>query len=115
MKPHFSDTRQAGELLFVSGQLAFDEDLELVPGDVAAQTSRCLHNMERILQGHGLGLNDVVKTTVWLQRREDFAAFNLAYAAAFPIEPPTRSTVVAQLVVPGALVEIECVAHLAAR
>lgn len=109
--PHFSPARQAGDLVYVSGQMAFAHGYTLVPGDVAEQTRQCLRNVEAALAPAGLSLDHVVKTTVWLARCEDFAAFNAAYAGVLGARtPPSRSTVRADLMVPGALVEIEAVA-----
>jgi len=110
-QPHFSMFRRAGELVFVSGQMAFGAGFSIVGDDVAAQTRTCLENIARQLSAAGLTARDIVKTTVWLARVEDFAAFDAAYGAFFgDIALPARSTVRADLMVPGALVEIEAVA-----
>ncbi|MBU4612253.1 RidA family protein [Achromobacter sp. GG226] len=110
--PHFSRTRDAGDLVFVSGQLPFDANQTVIEGDVAEQTRQCLRNIEASLEATGLTLAHVVKTTVWLARIEDFLPFNAAYGAAFQgATLPARSTVRADLMVPGALVEIEAIAH----
>jgi 2-iminobutanoate/2-iminopropanoate deaminase len=108
--PHYSLTRQAGDLVFVSGRLPFGEGRDIVGDDITAQTRQCLHNLAQVLAGEGLDLGDVVKTTVWITRSEDFEAFNAAYAEHFPTDPPARSTVCAELAVPGALIEIEAIA-----
>ncbi len=100
----------------MSGQLPFGPDMSIKGEDVAAQTHVCVDNIAQLLAEHGLDLSDVTKTTIWLKRVEDFAAFNHAYAAAFPGPYlPTRSTVRADLMVPGALVEIEALATLRDR
>lgn len=114
--PALSPAIAAGDLLFLSGQLAFGEDGVIVaPDDVARQTEQVLANIARVLATHGLGLADVVKTTVWLTDTADFAAFNTAYAQAFGAHRPTRSTVRADLMLPGARVEIEAIAHRAGQ
>ena len=111
LRPHFSPVRCTETFAFVSGQLPFGSNQRIVTGDVGVQTQQCLRNIETALSGAGLGLEDVVKTTVWLARVDDFARFNAAYAAAFADRvPPARSTVRADLMVEGALVEIEAVA-----
>ena len=110
MKPHFSPYTTAGDLIFVSGQLGFDAT-GAIGGDVAEQTQRTLVNLRAVLAEAGLDLGDVVKTTAWITRPEDFPIFNAAYAAVFGEHRPARSTVVAGLAVPGALVEIEAVAR----
>jgi 2-iminobutanoate/2-iminopropanoate deaminase len=112
--PFFSPSRREGELVFVSGQMAFDAQWRIEGDTVGEQTRRCLGRIGEILAAEGLGLADVAKTTVWLSRVEDFAEFNRSYAACFDPAAgpaPARSTVRADLMVPGALVEIEAIAH----
>lgn len=111
-KPHFSDLRRAGELVFVSGHMALGPELQPLGEDVGSQTTTCLERIAEVLATVGLGRADIVKTTVWLARREDFPRFDAAYGAFFTgCELPTRATVRADLMVPGALVEIEAVAR----
>lgn len=96
---------------FVSGQMALDADLKAVGETVAEQTMLCLDRIRQSLHPYGLSLADVVKTNVWLTRIEDFPEFNAAYASAFAgLIAPARSTVRADLMIPGALVEIEALA-----
>ncbi len=109
MTPHFSPYVEAGDLVFLSGALAFGADGK-IQGDVAEQTRRVLAHLADVLNDAGLALTDVVKTTVWITRAEDFPSFNVAYAEVFGSSKPARSTVVTELAVPGALVEIEAVA-----
>lgn len=115
--PHFSPARVQGGWIFVSGQMAFDAQWRIAGDTVAEQTQCCLARIAAILGAHGAGLADVVKTTVWLTRLEDFAEFNRSYAHAFAgvARPPARSTVRADLMVPRALVEIEAIACVPAR
>jgi len=110
-KPHLVQWTEAGSLVFVSGQLPFDSNRAISSTDVGGQTRQCVKNLESVLQEAGLGLEDVVKTTVWLAKATDFAAFNESYAAAFGDTRPARSTVVCPLVLPEALIEIEAVAR----
>jgi 2-iminobutanoate/2-iminopropanoate deaminase len=102
----------AGGLLFVSGQLAIGPGNKLVGDDIATQTGVTLDNVAAILARHGLTLADVVNVTVHLTRAEDFRAFNAAYVARMTPPYPTRTTVIAGMVLPGALVEITVVARL---
>ena len=88
-----------------------DASGKLVGADIEAQTSQALANVRDVLREAGCSLDQVVKSTVWLTQREDFARFNAVYASHFPVAPPVRSTVVSGLVLPGALVEIEVVAY----
>lgn len=109
MKPHLSEYITAPPFIYLSGQLGFHGET-MVTGGIASQTRQCLENVVRVLGSLNLGLSDVVKTTVWLRNMEDFGAFDAAYAEAFGSHRPARSTVVSNLVVPDALVEVEVVA-----
>lgn len=77
---------------------------------MGGQTTQALSNLRAVLAGLGLTPNDVVKTTVWLTDASAFQAFNDSYAEFFGDHRPARSTVISQLVLPLALVEIEAVA-----
>lgn len=104
-----SSVVEAGGFLFVSGQLPFGPDGRIVPGDAAEQTRRALDNLAAALRSVGAGLENVVKTTVWLTNRSDFTAFNAVYGEFFADAPPARATVVSALVL-DARVEIEAIA-----
>ncbi len=110
LRPHYSASREAGDLVYLSGVVAFDENLKVAGTTIEAQTRQCLTNMAQVLKTHDLGLEHVVKTTVWLSRAEDFAAFNTTYAEVLGDSRPARSTVVSRLVAEGLLVEIEAIA-----
>lgn len=105
---------EADGFVFVSGQIAMI-DGKVTGNDVASQTAIVIDMIERILGEAGLGLAHVVRTGIWLTRAEDFASFNAVYAKRFSEPHPARATVVSELVVPGALVEIDAVAHRAGR
>ena len=100
----------AGDFVYLSGQLAMDENWNFMGGDIEQQTLRVLGNIKSLLAQCDTDLSSVIKATVWLSNAEHFPAFNKAYASVFSNQPPTRSTVVCELLVPGALVEIEVVA-----
>ena len=98
-------------MVFTSGQIALDPATgELKPGDVAAQTEQALSNLAAVLEGAGLTLDDVVKTTVFLADMADFQAMNRVYEQRFKQTPPARSTVAAAGLPRGARVEIEAIA-----
>ena len=100
-----------GELVFTAGQAGVDPATRsVVEGGIEAQTRQTLGNIEAILKAAGASLASVVKTTVFLANMDDFPAMNRIYAAAFPIEPPARTTVQAARLPMGALVEIEAIA-----
>ncbi len=98
---------RAGDFVFFSGQLAFGPEGGIVAGGIAAQTTQCFKNIEDCLALVSAGLEDIVRVTVWLTDKSDFAEFNAVYAAQFPAAPPARSTVCSELMLPDAKVEIE--------
>jgi 2-iminobutanoate/2-iminopropanoate deaminase len=106
-----SKAARAGDFVFLSGQLALGDDGQLIGDDVTTQTARCIENIRSILGQAGCDLSDVIKATVWLIDRHDFAGFNKVYAQYFRDNPPARSVVCSDLMLPGALVEIEVVAY----
>ena len=98
-------------LVFVSGQLPIDPATGAFPeGGVQEQTRQSLTNAQAILAAAGLGLGNVVKTTVFLADMGDFAAMNEVYAQFFAAPFPARSAVAVKTLPKGALVEIECIA-----
>ena len=100
-----------GDLVFTAGQIALDPaTMEVVPGDVAAQTERVMSNLAAVLEAAGTSLSRVLKTTVFLADMADFAAMNEVYARAFGDHRPARSTVAAAGLPRGVRVEIEVVA-----
>jgi len=94
--------------VFLSGQIPNDAEGR-APAGVEAQTRIVLDRLAALLAEAGSSLDKVVKTTVFLTDRADFAAFNAVYAEYFPDNPPARSTVVCELLV-DAKVEIEAIA-----
>lgn len=98
-------------LVFVSGQLPVDPATGAFPeGGVQAQTRQTLTNAKSILEAAGLGMQNVVKTTVFLADMADFAAMNEIYAQFFSAPFPARSAVAVKTLPKGALLEIECIA-----
>lgn len=108
--PPYSPVVVAGELVFTAGQVAMDRTGRVVDGGVAEQTDQVLRNVAACLAAAGCGMEDVVKTTVFLTDLGDFSAFNEVYARHFSRPYPARSTVQVGLA-PGLLVEIEAVAR----
>jgi 2-iminobutanoate/2-iminopropanoate deaminase len=107
--PHLAAAVPAGDLLFLSGQLAFDADGR-IDGDIDRQTLICLERLESVLRQHDLDRSAIVKVSVWLTDRAAFVAFNNAYALFFGDHRPARSTVISALAIDGALVEIDAIA-----
>jgi 2-iminobutanoate/2-iminopropanoate deaminase len=100
-----------GELVFCSGQVGLEPATgALVEGGVEAEAERALRNLSAVLDAAGCSFGDVVKTTVFLARIEDFAAVNTVYGRFMPDPPPARSTFAVGALPKGASVEIEAIA-----
>jgi len=107
----YSQAVQAGNMLFVSGQIPIDPAIgEFAGSDIATQTKQSLTNIQNILAAAGYSLNDVVKTTVLLADIADFAAMNAVYAEYFSENKPARACFAVKDLPKGALVEIEAIA-----
>lgn len=107
-----SPVRAGGHTLYLSGQLGFTAPGVLATGGIAAQTRQAIENVRKVAEAEGATLADVVKTTVWLTNKQDFPMFNDAYSKAFDAPYPARSTVICDLAIEGALVEIEAIIRL---
>lgn len=105
----YSPAVAAGGLIYVSGLLGTGDDGKMVGPDVASQTRKILDRMGEILAAADTSLAQAVSVSVFLKNAADFEAMNNAYRAYFPEAPPTRTTVVADLL-NGALVEISAIA-----
>ena len=108
----YSQAIRVGELVFVAGQLGLKPGDKAIEGDITQQTEQVMRNLTAILDAAGSSLERLVKTTVFLQHLDDFAAMNEVYARHVGDRPPARSTVEVAKLPSGALVEIEAVAHL---
>ena len=107
----YSQAVKAGGLLFVSGQLGVDPATgALMQGGVEAEAAQALDNLKAVVEGAGLTLNDVVKTTVLLAHMGDFAKVNAVYQERFRGHLPARAAYAVAGLPLGALVEIEAVA-----
>ncbi|MEM5427842.1 RidA family protein [Cupriavidus oxalaticus] len=101
---------KAGDFVFVSGQVARDDDGSIVVGGIEAHTRRTLKNVANVLALAGCTLEDVVKTTVWLEDASDFDLFNRVYGEFFRENKPSRSTLQGKNMA-GTKVEIEAIAY----
>ena len=107
----YSQAIQAGNTIYVSGQIPIDPTTGNFAGDdITTQTRQSLMNLRSILQEAGADLSDVVKTTVLLADMADFAAMNAVYAEFFTAPYPARAAFQAACLPRNALVEIECIA-----
>jgi 2-iminobutanoate/2-iminopropanoate deaminase len=109
----YSPASRAAGMVFVSGQVGIDPATgNLVPGDVRAQTERVMKGLAAILAAAGSGLEQVLKSTVYLKSMNDFAAMNEVYGKHMGSPPPARSTVEVARLPKDALVEIDVIALL---
>lgn len=99
----FSAAVKADGLIYVAGALSAE-------GDIRTQTRTTIENMSAVLQKAGSSLANVASVHVYLTKAEDFAAMNEVYRTFWPKDPPVRTTIVADLVIPGALVELSMIA-----
>lgn len=109
----YSQAIKAGNMLFISGQGPFNpKTMEIVDGDVKAQTSQVLKNIDAILKEAGVSFSNVVKTTVFIKDMEDFSEINEVYVEYFGEHKPARSCVEVARLPKDIKVEIELIAVL---
>lgn len=107
----YSVAVSTGSLIFISGQLPLDKESgTLVEGGIQTQTRQALKNMKAILESAGSGMQNVVKTTVFLMDMGQFAEMNAVYAEFFSGDFPARSAIQVAGLPKGAIVEIEAIA-----
>ncbi len=110
----YSQAVQAGDTIYVSGQLPIDPKTGSFPSEkIEEQTAASLNNVKAILEQAGMALADVVKTTVFLADMNDFAAMNSVYAEYFAEPFPARAAFQVAKLPKDAKVEIEVIAHKA--
>jgi 2-iminobutanoate/2-iminopropanoate deaminase len=103
----------AGGFLFVSGQIPLDPATgEMSQGDISEQVRRVLENLSSILKAGGSGMDQVVRTTVYLLDLAEFPKMNEVYREYFGAIPPARSTVGVSALPKGARVEIDAIAQV---
>jgi len=108
----YSQAIRTGDYVFVSGQIGLKPDHGELTGSIEEQTEQVFANLGAILAEAGTGLDQLVKTTVFLADFDDFAAMNEVYARHVGDSPPARSTVEVSALPSGAKVEIEAIAAL---
>lgn len=105
----YSQAIQAGGMLFVSGQLPVNPADGCMPEDIAGQTRQSLENIRAIVEAAGSGMEDIVKTTVYVKDLKQFDTINQVYGTFFRQAPPARACVEVAGLPKGAGVEIEAV------
>ncbi len=107
----YSQAIQAGGFLFLSGQIPLDPKTgEIVKGDIRQQTKQVIENMKGVLESQKLGMENVVKTTIFIKDIGNFSQVNEIYGAYFPTTPPARSTVEVARLPKDVEIEIEAIA-----
>ncbi|MEL7369465.1 MAG: RidA family protein [Myxococcota bacterium] len=107
----YSQAIRVGNMLFCSGQIALDPDSQqMVEGGIEAQTRRALDNLKAVVEAAGLTLDNVVKTTVFLDDFADYPKVNAIYGEYFTGVAPARAAVAVSTLPKNALVEIEAIA-----
>ena len=107
----YSQAIRAGDLVFVSGQLALASGShEMVADTIEEQTEQVFRNLRAILEEAGSSLERIVKTTVYLTDLANFQGMNEVYRTQVGENPPARATLEVSALPSGALVEIEAVA-----
>jgi len=109
----YSQALEAGDFLFLSGQIPLDPATgQIVPDGIAEQTHQVLKNIGAVLTAAGSSYAQVVKTTVYLRDMNDFAAMNEIYGTYFSAPAPARATIQAAALPRNVRVEIDAVAYL---
>ena len=106
----FSESVRAGDLLFLSGQIGSGADGKLAPGGISAEANQTLLNIAATLEKRGLGMEDVIKCTVFLADISEWAAFNEVYMKHFTAPYPARSALGVNGLALNARAEVECIA-----
>lgn len=111
----YSQAVRTGNLIYCSGQIPLDPETgKIVGSNIEEQAQRVIDNIKLLLGGAGLGLNNIVKTTVFLTDLGNFQGMNKIYSAAFGDHKPARSTIGVKQLPMDALVEIECIVEASA-
>ena len=108
--PYSHSVLVSDSVQFTSGQIGADPTTGKLVEGVESQTIQAFANLEAILKAADMDFSNIVKTTVFLDNMDDFAAVNEIYAGYFPDNPPARSCVAAAQLPLGALFEIEAIA-----
>ncbi|MBP2658890.1 MAG: hypothetical protein H6Q69_1922 [Firmicutes bacterium] len=109
----YSQGIQAGNLLFVSGQLPVDPTNGAISNDIKVQTHQSLENIKAIILAAGFSMDDIVKTTVYVKDLNQFNDINQVYASFFTQNPPARACIEIARLPKDAGVEIEAIVYKA--
>jgi len=107
----YSPTLKVGNLIFSSGQIPIDPKTgKMIEGDIEAQARMALDNLKAVLEPYSIGLENVVKTTIFLKDMNNFVRVNKVYGEYFKEKFPARSCVEVSRLPKDAEIEIEAIA-----
>lgn len=107
----YSQAIQAGNMLFISGQIAIDQSSgKMITGTIEEETTQVMRNIAEILKAAKLDFSNVVKTSIFLKDMNNFPKVNAVYGTYFPSQPPARETVEVSRLPKDVNVEISCIA-----
>ena len=108
----YSQAVVTGNIVFTSGQIPVNPETNEIPDGIEAQANQVFMNLKNLLEASGSSINNVIKTTVFIQNMSDFAIINEIYANYFSEPYPARSCVEVAKLPKGVLLEVEAIAEL---
>ena len=107
----YSQAIQAGNMLFISGQVAIDQASgKIITTNIQDETHQVMKNLKEILTAAGTDFSTVVKCTIFLKDMNNFPKVNEIYGSYFTSQPPARETVEVSRLPKDVNVEISCIA-----
>jgi 2-iminobutanoate/2-iminopropanoate deaminase len=107
----YSQAIQAGNMLFISGQIAIERNSgNIISSDIESETRQVMVNLEKILKAAGFDFSNVVKSSIFLKDMNNFPKVNAIYGEYFKTNPPARETVEVSRLPKDVNVEISCIA-----
>lgn len=108
----YSQAIWAGDLLFVSGQVAIDPlTNEMIDNDISAETRQVMNNLKAIIEEAGITLDHIIKCSIFVSDMDNFSLINDVYGEYFSHQPPARETVEVRRLPRDVNVEISCIAQ----
>lgn len=108
----YSQAVRIGNMIYTSGQIPLNPETGEMVTEIKAATKQCLENVKAILEVEGASMENIIKTTVFLQDLNDFVDMNEVYGSYFPENPPARSAVQVARLPKDSIVEIEVIASV---
>ena len=109
----YSQAVKLGNMIYTSGMIPLvPETMQIVEGGVQQQTRQVLENLKVLLESAGSGLENIIKTTVFIKDMNEFPRINEVYAEYFISKQPARSCVEVARLPKDVLVEIEVIAYI---